>query len=135
VGERGGVRLFNDSIATTPHSTMAALDALDGPLILLVGGRDSGVDLSQLAGRIGERARLVLAFGESKGRVAKAIARAAPRLQVVECDDLARALGAALESARPGDAVVLSPAFPSYDQFRNFRERGETFRTLAMQGR
>jgi UDP-N-acetylmuramoylalanine--D-glutamate ligase len=135
VGERAGVRLFNDSIATTPRSTMAALDALDGPIILLLGGRDSGVDLSQLAERTGERARLVLAFGESKGRVAAALAKASPRLEVVECDDLAAAVRHALDAARAGDAVVLSPAFPSYDQFRNFRERGESFRALAMQPR
>jgi len=132
VGERRGARLYNDSIATTPRSTMAALAALDGAVVLLAGGRDSGVDLEPLAAKIAERARSVVTFGEAGERVARAVRSHAPDVAVVECADLPAAVRAALGDAREGDTIVLSPAFPSYDQFKNFRERGETFRTLAM---
>ncbi len=133
IGERRGVRLVNDSIATTPQSVLAALAALEGPLVLIAGGKDSGCDLAALAGAIGERVRVLVVAGESGPRLARAVA-ARPHAPLILCArDFAAAVSLALEQARPGETVLLSPAFPSYDLFRNFRERGEAFRRLAIQ--
>ncbi|MBI4879659.1 MAG: UDP-N-acetylmuramoyl-L-alanine--D-glutamate ligase [Planctomycetes bacterium] len=131
IGERRGVRLVNDSIATTPQSTLAALAALEGPLVLIAGGKDSGCDLAALAAAIGARVRVLVVAGESGPRLAQAVGALPDAPLTLRARDFAAAVGLALAQARPGETVLLSPAFPSYDLFRNFRERGEAFRRLA----
>ncbi len=126
-----GVQWIDDSIATTPRSACAALDAFAEEVVLLAGGVENGVAVEELAARATARARVAVTFGASGPRLARAL-REAGHARVVETSDLEGAVAAAREAARSGEVVLLAPAFPSYDAFRNFVERGERFRALAM---
>lgn len=144
VAEQGGVRYINDSIATAPDRTLAALDALFGDdrpgagpppgLVLVAGGYDKHLDYGPLGQALARRARAVALTGPTGPAIAEAIAAAAgpdsaPAIMgPLPFDD---AVTAALQAARPGDVVLLSPAAASYDAFRNFEERGQRFRSLV----
>ncbi|MFO0973457.1 MAG: UDP-N-acetylmuramoyl-L-alanine--D-glutamate ligase [Phycisphaerae bacterium] len=134
VRERGGVRYFNDSKSTTPESAVTALEAFDAPVIILLGGSDKHVSFTGLAASVAQRARAAVCYGQVREQLSGAIARAAggaaaPRVETVA--DLPAALAAADLLARPGDVVVLSPACASYDQFRNYEQRGQVFREIV----
>lgn len=131
VFERDGVRYVNDSIATTPQSAVAALDALEGGIVLIAGGKESPFELDALARRIVEKARSLLAIGESGHRIVAAVTALSPRFDARVVGDLESAVSAARDRVQPGDVILLSPAFPSFDQFKNFKERGELFGELA----
>ena len=128
VAEKGGVLFINDSIATAPDRTVAALSAMERPVILLAGGYDKGLDYAPLVPVLGGT-RLVVAYGRTGPKVA-AVARQAG-VEVREADTLEEALDVAVAAAREGDAILLSPASASYDQFQNFEARGEAFRRLV----
>jgi UDP-N-acetylmuramoylalanine--D-glutamate ligase len=124
VGEMNGVLYVNDSKATNVAAALRALAAYeDEPVHLILGGSRKGEDFAPLAAAIGPNVLSIHLIGETADELATAIPQA-------RCDgDLASAL-AAIE-ARPGDVVLLSPACASYDQFRDFEERGEEFRRLV----
>lgn len=142
VAEHDGIRYVNDSIATAPDRTLAALGALANlslggrprPLVLVAGGYDKHLDYGPLGLALAQRARVVALTGPTGPAIARAITRAAapgagPRLVgPLPFDD---AVEAALRAAEPGDIVLLSPASASYDAFRNFEERGQRFRSLV----
>jgi UDP-N-acetylmuramoylalanine--D-glutamate ligase len=130
VREVGGVRWINDSKATNIASTVVAVEAMDRPFVLLLGGRHKGEPYTRLAALLKERCRLVIAFGESGPLIAQDLGGKVPLERgATFADVMARARGA----ARPGDAVLLSPACSSYDMFKNYEERGATFRRLVEQ--
>lgn len=129
--ERDRVRFVNDSIATTPQSAIAALDALEGGIHLIAGGKESPFELEALALRIVGRAKSVRAIGESGERLVAAIRGVDARFDARFVGNLESAVAAARELAVEGDVILLSPAFPSFDQFKNFKERGERFAALA----
>jgi UDP-N-acetylmuramoylalanine--D-glutamate ligase len=134
VAEVGGVRYIDDSIATTPDRTVAALHAIAGPIVLLLGGREKRLPLAPLLTAARARTRAVICFGEAGPFFAEALAPewhapASPR--VVVRDDLAAAVETARDLAREGDAVLLSPAGTSFDAYPNFAARGEHFRELV----
>jgi len=126
-----GVRYYNDSIATTPESTIAALEALGPDVILICGGASKGASYDELGATARRRARAVIVLGTTAEEIAAAIGHADGGPEIAPAEDLPAALGVARRLARPGDRVVLSPACASYDQFRNFQERGELFRHLV----
>jgi UDP-N-acetylmuramoylalanine--D-glutamate ligase len=127
-----GVRFVNDSIATAPERTVAALRSIDGPLILLVGGRlKQGVALHELAALARQRARLVVAFGEAGDVLAQALMAADGPSAVRRVADLRAAFDVAVAATQPGDVVLLSPAGTSFDAFRDFEERGRAFKALV----
>ncbi len=132
VRERGGVRWINDSIATAPDRTEAALRTFDEPIVLLAGGYDKGLDFDELAPLICARARVLIVFGATANRIVDAVAAAGGGPDIVRVDDLAAAVERADAVAQAGDIVLLSPACASYDQFRNFEERGRRFKELAL---
>ncbi len=124
VGEVDGVRYVNDSKATNVAAALRALAAYaDEPVHLILGGSRKGEDFAPLAAALGPNVRSVHLIGETASELAAVI----PQGQ--GDGDLARAL-AAIE-ARPGEVVLLSPACASYDQYRDFEERGEDFRRLV----
>jgi UDP-N-acetylmuramoylalanine--D-glutamate ligase len=124
VGEVNGVSYVNDSKATNVAAALRALAAYaDEPVHLILGGSRKGEDFTPLAAAIGPNVRSVHVIGETTDELAAAIPQAR------RDGDLATAL-AAIE-AEPGDVVLLSPACASYDQFRDFEERGEEFRRLV----
>jgi UDP-N-acetylmuramoylalanine--D-glutamate ligase len=122
VGEAGGVQWFDDSKATAPHATVAALAGFDS-VVLIAGGRNKGLDLGELR-QAAPRVRAVVAIGEAATEVARAFAGAVPTTVAGSMDE---AVERAAASARPGDAVVLSPACASFDWYRSYAERGDDF--------
>ena len=123
----------DDSISTTPQSAAAALGAYDGSEIVLIAG---GQDRSQDYAPLGEALRAAQAHLITVPTTGPAIARAARDAGVAadaidECADLAAAVRRAREIAPEGAVVILSPAAPSFDRFRDFAERGETFARLV----
>jgi UDP-N-acetylmuramoylalanine--D-glutamate ligase len=126
VAEIGGVRFVNDSKATNAAAARRALAAYDVPLHVILGGSRKGESFGRLADELRGRAYLI---GETADELAVALDRA--DAAYVRCGDLATAVAAAADAARPGEIVLLSPACASYDQFRDFEQRGEEFRRLV----
>ncbi len=136
VRERRGVRWVNDSIATAPDRVAAALESFAGrPLTLLAGGYDKGLPFDDLGRLVVERVGRLILFGAAADRLERAVAAArlypGPQPEVERAPDLAAAVALAAEGAVAGDVVLLSPACASYDQFRDFEERGRRFKALV----
>jgi UDP-N-acetylmuramoylalanine--D-glutamate ligase len=129
VGDVGGVQWINDSKATNIASTVVAIEAMDRPFVLLLGGRHKGEPYTRLAPLLKERCRLVLAYGEAGPLIVRDLAGQVP---VERGGDFADVMARARRAARRGEAVLLSPACSSYDLFSNYEERGATFRRLAV---
>jgi len=125
VREVRGVQWINDSKATNIASTVVAIEAMDRPFVLLLGGRHKGEPYTRLGPLLKERCRLVVAYGEAGPIVMKDLAGAVPLAKGTTFENVLQQAAAA---ARPGDAVLLSPACSSYDMFKNYEERGATFR-------
>jgi UDP-N-acetylmuramoylalanine--D-glutamate ligase len=122
VGEARGVRFYDDSKATTPGAVLAALGGFDSA-VLIAGGRNKGLDLSVL-GAAAPRLRAVVAIGEATPEV---VAAFDGRTTVVEATSMAEAVESAAALARPGDAVLLSPACASFDWYPSYAARGDDF--------
>lgn len=128
VREVQGVLWINDSKATNIASTEVALTALDRPYVLLLGGRHKGEPYTRLATLLAARCRAVVAYGEAGPQVQADLGAS---VRVVGAGSFAEVLATAGRIAQPGDAVLLSPACSSYDMFRNYEERGATFRATV----
>jgi UDP-N-acetylmuramoylalanine--D-glutamate ligase len=122
VAEAGGVRWYDDSKATNPHATLAAVSGFDS-VVLVAGGRNKGLDLSVLARRA-DRLRAVVAVGEAAPEVEEAFADLRP---VARAADMDEAVQAAAAAARPGDVVLLAPGCASFDRYGSYAERGADF--------
>jgi UDP-N-acetylmuramoylalanine--D-glutamate ligase len=129
VREVGGVVWINDSKSTNITSTEVAVAALDRPFVLLLGGRHKGEPYTRLAEPLRGRCRAVVAYGEAGPLVDRDLGAL---LTVISAGtDFDGVIATARGLARPGDAVLLSPACSSYDMFKNYEERGERFRALV----
>ncbi len=117
-----GVTFYDDSKATTPHATVAALRSFERA-VLIAGGRSKGLDLAELRGAA-DRVCSVVAFGEAADEVAEVFAADRP---VSVAGDMAEAVDIAAAAAGPGMAVLLSPACASFDAYSGYAERGEDF--------
>jgi UDP-N-acetylmuramoylalanine--D-glutamate ligase len=128
VGERKGVTFVDDSIATAPERSIAALMAYDEPLVLIAGGRDKHLPMDGWARLIAQRVRHVVLLGEMSDLVANAIGAADPSyLSISRTRSMDDAVVRAAEVARGGDVVLLSPGGTSYDMYRDFEARGRDF--------
>jgi UDP-N-acetylmuramoylalanine--D-glutamate ligase len=125
LGDASGVRVYNDSKATNVDAMVVALRAVQGPIVLLVGGRAKNDDPHTADALVRERVRAVVCYGEARDRFAGSWA---PLVPVVQVEDLAEAVQEGFRLARSGDALLLSPACASFDQFENFEQRGDRFR-------
>ncbi|MEK7466011.1 MAG: UDP-N-acetylmuramoyl-L-alanine--D-glutamate ligase [Planctomycetota bacterium] len=132
-GTWGGVTWINDSIATNPDSTLAALRTLSQPLILILGGHDKGLPFEDLARAVSPRCRAVVLLGSASAKIGAALEAAGCSIPVDRAKDLGEAVAMSAARARTGDAVLLSPACASFDQFRNFEDRGKQFKALAQE--
>ncbi|MCK4858405.1 MAG: UDP-N-acetylmuramoyl-L-alanine--D-glutamate ligase, partial [candidate division Zixibacteria bacterium] len=121
VAEINQVRFVNDSKATNIDSVKVALQSVKTPIILIMGGRDKGADFSSLAKLVGDRVKLLLLIGEA---AAKIDAELSTITEVVRLEDIEQAVNHAYQRAAPGDTVLLSPGCASFDQFRDFEDRG-----------
>ena len=131
VRELNGVRWYNDSIATAPERTIAAINSFEEPIILLLGGRDKNLPWDKLAQLIRKRVSRVVIFGEAGDLIAEALGPKKPgqaMRSVVRCATLQEAIKIAHNQAESGDVVLLSPGCTSYDAFKDFEERGQAFR-------
>jgi UDP-N-acetylmuramoylalanine--D-glutamate ligase len=135
VHESGGVRWFDDSIATIPQAAAVALESFPaGRVIQIVGGSSKQLDMSVLHRALAQRAKAVLCIGQLGPTIGAGVAAcqaqgAGPAVH--QCGDLAAAVAQARRLAEPGDVVLLSPGCASFDQFINFEQRGEQFARLA----
>ncbi len=131
VRELRGVRWYNDFIATAPERAMAAIRSFDEPLVLLLGGRDKNLPWDDLANLIHQRVDHVVLFGEASEKINKAVAAdglAKRPFTLDRVEHLHEAILKASEVAESGDVVLLSPGGTSFDEFKDFEERGEKFR-------
>jgi UDP-N-acetylmuramoylalanine--D-glutamate ligase len=130
VRELNGVQWYNDSIATAPERTMADIRSFTEPIVLLLGGRDKNLPWDELASLVRQRVEHVVLFGEAAEKIEAALQRAAgPLPQTLEhCKSLEEAIRLAANVAHPGDVVLLAPGGTSFDQFRDFEERGKAFK-------
>ncbi|MBI5965209.1 MAG: UDP-N-acetylmuramoyl-L-alanine--D-glutamate ligase [Chloroflexi bacterium] len=130
VRELRGVRWYNDSIATAPERSMAAIHAFDEPIVLILGGRDKKLPWEDIAKLIHDRVDHVVVFGEAAELIQKAVSTVggARSVDLHRVNDLKEAVLKAAEIASAGDVVLLSPGGTSYDAFKDFAERGELFR-------
>jgi len=125
-----GATWVNDSIATAPERVMAALRSYDEPIVLLAGGRDKNLPWGDLAKLICERVDHVVVFGEAGGMIQKTVAAVGGERSVDmrSAQTLKEAVTLAAEVASAGDVILLSPGGTSFDEFKDFAERGESFR-------
>ncbi len=131
-----GVCWYNDSIATAPERTIAAIQSFEEPLVLLLGGRDKKLPWEDLAALVHERVDHVVVFGEASQLILRALGEQQPGRRpftLAHCQTLHEAVLAAAEVAEPGDVVLLSPSCTSFDEFTDFEERGERFRLWVNQ--
>lgn len=125
-----GAEWFNDSKATNPDAVSKAIAAFpDRDLVLLLGGRNKGNDFRPLATQAARAARAVIAFGEARCELLEAFSGLDVRVE--EALTMADAVKRAASIAREGDAVVLSPACASFDEFSNYEQRGRRFKALV----
>jgi UDP-N-acetylmuramoylalanine--D-glutamate ligase len=127
----GGVGYWNDSKGTNIDATLKSLEGFgDARVHVILGGKDKGDDFARLAPLVAKKAKTVLAIGKAAPALEKALG-AVPGVAFVASGTLESAVGDAARRAQAGDAVLLSPACASFDQFRNFEHRGEVFEELV----
>lgn len=124
LADHNGVRWINDSKATNVGAAIAAVQGLEGPLVLIAGGQGKGADFAPLAAALEGKSRAVILYGEDAPLIARALGDSVPVQRVAGLDE---AVTAAAATAEPGDTVVLAPACASFDQFSGYQERGRAF--------
>ncbi len=128
VGSRAGVDFYNDSKATNIDAVIKAVNSFDRPLVLLLGGYDKGADFTVLDGLLKQGLRELIPFG----RAANEVVRQLPAYDKgFKAPDLQSAVDRAVSVAQFGDVVLLAPGCASFDEFRNYQERGDAFRALV----
>lgn len=136
VAEKNSVQWYNDSIATAPERTIAAVESFHEPIVLLLGGKDKNLPWDRLVEIIQHKVDHVIIFGMDGPRIKSAFDSSSPSSRpysIDVCTDLQEAVNIAHRVATPGDIVLLSPGATSYDQFKDFEERGERFRLWVHQ--
>jgi UDP-N-acetylmuramoylalanine--D-glutamate ligase len=128
VAEANGVAYFDDSKGTNVGAVVAALAGFPRPVVLIAGGRDKGGDYAPLAAALGAVGRGAVLIGEAAERIAAALPASLP---VKRAASMEEAVSTAARLARPGDAVVLSPACSSFDMFRDYAHRADVFRAAV----
>jgi len=131
-----GAAWYNDSIATAPERAMAAIRAFGEPIVLLAGGRDKNLPWEDFAALVYERVDHLVLFGEAAEKIARAVGPIKPGRRpftLVHCGGLNDAVRAAADLAEAGDVVLLSPGGTSFDEFRDFEQRGEAYRKWVLE--
>lgn len=128
VRERGGVEWINDSKATNVDSSLVAMKALEGNVLLIAGGKGKGAPYAPLVDAARGKVKAVLTIGKDAPLIAAAFAGVCP---IHDCGTIEKAVSQAAEISTRGDVVLLSPACASYDQFNNFEHRGDVFKSLV----
>lgn len=135
VRELDGVKYYNDSIATSPVSVIAGLNAFEKRLIVIAGGSDKQLDYSLLAEPINSRVKVLVLLGATADKIEAAV-KAYPKYasdvcRIIRAKTMEEAVYAARNSAKTGDIVTLSPASASFDMYKNFEERGKHYKSIV----
>lgn len=141
VRELDGVKYFNDSIATTPESVIAAIEAFSQDKIIIMGGYDKEISFRELAQKTVGKVKAVVLIGQTADKIAADINAVKKEMalpdsekpQMVKCLEFKEAIYKSRELACPGDVVLLSPACASYGMFINFQQRGNDFKAIVKQ--
>lgn len=137
VRELAGVKYYNDSFGSAPDATIAAIKSISGPKIIIIGGFDRKLPLGGLVESIKNNAgqiRSIVLIGTSSGRVSVELESAGfANFKIMHTKAIAEIVAEAKALARPGDSIILSPGFPSFDMFKNFEERGQLFKDAVKQ--
>jgi UDP-N-acetylmuramoylalanine--D-glutamate ligase len=135
VRELNGARWYNDSIATAPERSMAAIHAFEEPIVLMLGGRDKDLPWNEIAKLIHQRVDHLVVFGEAGEMIQKAVTGIGGerRVDIHRARNLQEAVLQAAEVADAGDVVLLSPGGTSFDEFVDFAARGEAFRKWVLE--
>jgi len=137
IRELHGVKWYNDSIATAPERTIAAICSFDESIVLMLGGKDKDLPWDTLADLVHERVDHVVVFGQAADKIMDALDSSGPGKMrpytVQRGEGLQEAVRLAAEVAESGDVVLLSPGGTSFDQFSDFAERGERFRAWVQE--
>jgi UDP-N-acetylmuramoylalanine--D-glutamate ligase len=123
-----GIDFYNDSKATSVDATLKALGAFSGGLWVILGGKDKGLDYAPLRAPLAQKARAAVLIGAAASKIAGQLDGAVP---LVEAHTLDAAIAYAFDRGGAGDTILLAPACASFDQFRSFEHRGETFKHLV----
>jgi len=131
VGNVNGVRYYNDSIATTPESTVVGVEAFSEPKILIAGGYDKGLPFDDMAKKISGKLKALILIGVTADKIEQSIRKTDKIPPIYRACSLAEAVNKAKEISIDGDVVLLSPACASYDMFVNFVQRGNMFAEMV----
>jgi UDP-N-acetylmuramoylalanine--D-glutamate ligase len=127
-GEKKGVAYYDDSKGTNVDAVVRALESFSGPLFLLMGGRDKDGDFETLAPLIKGKVRELILFGEARDRIGQALGGTVKTSAV---PSLREAILAAYQQAAEGDVVLLSPGCASFDEFSDYKARGDFFQKVV----
>jgi UDP-N-acetylmuramoylalanine--D-glutamate ligase len=131
INEIKEVAFYDDSKGTNVGATVAALNGMQQPVVLIAGGDGKGQDFSPLAVSVAARARAVVLIGRDAPLIERVLQRT--KIPLLRATDMSEAVDTAYGAARAGDAVVLSPACASYDMFRNYIHRAQVFVAAVQQ--
>lgn len=130
-----GVRFYNDSIASSPSRTIAGLRSFKEKVILIAGGYDKHIPFDVLGPEVVEHVKLLILCGATADKIRAAVEQAPGyrpgHPEILDVTPFQRAVETARDRAVPGDVVTLSPACAAFDQFKNFMERGKTFKSIV----
>jgi UDP-N-acetylmuramoylalanine--D-glutamate ligase len=130
IAERGNIRWINDSKGTNVGATVAALNGMEVPVVLIAGGDGKGADFGELRDACARHARAVILIGRDGPRIDAALGGTVATMYAADMRDAVRKAAA---TARAGDVVLLSPACASFDMFRNYEHRGDVFRAAVQE--
>jgi len=131
IGQCRGIDCYNDSKATNPHSTIAALENFNQPVTLVMGGKDKGMDLDDLLKVLNIKVSHLVLIGESKTQILKKLESKDINFKVYKSKTLKQAVDTGLAVTPKGGVFLLSPAFASMDMFVDYKDRGNQFRALV----
>lgn len=130
VTEKNGVRYYNDSKGTNPDAAIKAVEAMERPTVLIGGGYDKHSDYDEWIKSFGDKVKLLVLIGQTREKIAESAKRLGFE-SIVICDTFEEAVKVCMDAAKPGDAVLLSPACASWGMFKNYEERGRIFKELV----
>ncbi len=128
VGEKNSIKFYDDSKGTNVGAVVRALETFSQPVILLLGVRDKDGDFETLKPMLSQKAKKIILFGEARERISSLIGKGVKKVIIPKMRD---AIEVAYKKARPGDIVLLSPGCASFDEFRDYKERGEYFKRIV----
>lgn len=128
VREVDGIRFYNDSKATNVDAVLRALESFESGVILILGGREKGLDFAPLVPEVKARAKAVIGMGEAAGHIMETFEGVCP---AYACQEMSCAVNKAVSLSDKGDVVLLSPACASFDLYANYQERGKDFARIV----